>query len=111
MSEDLLKDVGFESEELDQIFGLEEADEFDEQKEFDKAVKAPRGVKTGDVWQLGEHKLIVGDCTKEENWKKLLGDEKFDLMETDPPYRLAYCKTRVRKVKTKDGFKLKKERE
>ncbi len=36
--EDLLKDVGFESDELDQVFGLDMADEFDEQKEFDKAI-------------------------------------------------------------------------
>ena len=32
-------------------------------------------------------------------------------MFTDPPYRLAYCKKRVRKVKTKDGWKIKAERE
>lgn len=107
-SEEDLGFAGFESGELDEIFGLEEADEFDEQKEFDKAVKNPRGVKTGDLWQLGEHRLIIGDCTKKENWEKLLGDERFDLMETDPPYRLAYCKKRVRKVKTKEGWKTKR---
>ena len=108
--EELLKDVGFGNEELDNIFGLEEADDFDEKKEFEKAVKNPRGVKTGDIWQLGEHKLIIGDCTQKENWERLLGEERFDLMFTDPPYKLAYCKKKGRKVKTSEGFKWKKDR-
>lgn len=109
--EKTLIDVGFSNEELDQIFGLEEIDEFDEKKEFEKAIKNPRGVKTGDVWQLGNHRLIIGDCTNQENWQKLLGAERFDFMFTDPPYRLAYCKKRTRKVKTKEGFKLRKQKE
>jgi len=109
--EDFLKNVGFEDEELDHIFGLEMAEEFDEEKELAKAIKDPRGIKTGDIWKLGEHRLIIGDCTKREVWEKLLGEERFDFMFTDPPYRLAYCKKRTRKVKTKEGFKTKRERE
>lgn len=109
-SEEILKNVGWGGDELDEIFELEKAEEFDEKKEFDKAVKNPRGVKKGDLWQLGEHKLIIGDSTKNENWQELLGEEKFDFMFTDPPYNLAYSKKRVRKVKTKDGWKLKGER-
>jgi len=101
--EGLLKDIGFENEELDGIFGLEMADEFNEQKEFEKAVKNPRGVKPGDIWQLGEHKLIIGDCTKRENWERLLGEERFDLMETDPPYKSNYLK-RVELFKKEKGF-------
>ncbi len=108
--ENILLGVGFSTDELDEIFGLEKAEEFDEAKELEKAVKNPRGVKTGDLWQLGDHKLIIGDSTKRENWQKLLGEEKFDFMFTDPPYNLAYSKKRVRKVKTKDGWKLKGER-
>ena len=108
--EDLLKDVGFSGEEMDQVFGLEISDNFDEKKEFEKAVKQPRGVKTGDIWQLGDHKLLIGDCTKRENWEKLLGNERFDFMFTDPPYRIAYGKIHYRKVKTKNGAKLESRR-
>jgi len=108
-SEDLLKDVGWSSEELDEIFGLDIAEDFDVEKELEKAVKEPRGVKVGDVWQLGEHKLIIGDCVDKKNWEKLLGKEKFDYLLTDPPYKLAYTQ-RARKVKTKEGFKLKKDK-
>ena len=109
-SEDLLKNVGFTQDELDQVFGLDIKDDFDEEKEFEKVVKEPRGVKTGDIWQLGEHKLLVGDSTIRENWEKLLGNERFDFMFTDPPYRISYAKTHYRKVKTKEGAKLKPRR-
>ena len=110
-NEEQLVNIGFDENELDEIFGLEKADDFNAKEELDKAVKNPRGVKTGDIWQLGDHKLIIGDSTNKENWKNLLGDERFDFMFTDPPYRLAYCKTRVRKVKTKEGWKVKGQRE
>ena len=104
-SEDLLKDIGWENEELDEIFGMEVDDNFDVEKEFEKVVKEPRGVKEGDLWQLGEHKLIVGDAVKKESWERLLGDERFDFMFTDPPYRIGYG-LGTRKQKTKEGFKL-----
>jgi len=109
--EELLKEFGFNENELDNIFGLEKADDFDLAKETEKAIQKPHGVKSGDLWQLGEHKLIVGNATDPKAWKRLLGPEKFDFMFTDPPYRLAYCKKRVRKVKTKAGWKIKAERE
>ena len=109
-NEDLLKNVGFTQEELDQVFGLDISDNFDEEKEFQKAVKEPRGVKTGDIWEMGDHRIIVGDCTVRENWEKLLGNERFDFMFTDPPYRISYAKTHYRKVQTKEGAKLKSRR-
>lgn len=109
-SEDLLKDVGFESGELDEIFGLETTDDFDLEKEFEKAVKNPRGVKKGDLWQLGDHRLMIGSATDRKAWERLLGEEKFDFMFTDPPYKLAYSKTRTKKIKTKGGMKQKRSR-
>jgi len=111
-SEDLLKDIGWNSSELDEIFSLETTDDFDLEKEFQKAVKEPKGLKTGDLWQLGEHKLLIGDCTKKENWEKLLGDERFDFLFTDPPYLIGanLGNTKIGshdykfKIKTKGGF-------
>lgn len=66
-SEEMLLDAGWTGDELDEIFGLDQADDFDEKKELEKAIKEPRGVKTGDIWQLGEHRLIIGDCVKKKN--------------------------------------------
>lgn len=109
--EDLLLDIGWEEESLDDIFGLLDIDEnYDVEKEIKKILKnGTRRVNDGDIWQLGEHKLIIGDCTERGNWQKLLGEERFSLLFTDPPYRLAYTQ-RARKVRTKNGAKLKKDK-
>lgn len=42
--------------------------------------------KRGDVWQLGNHRVMCGDSTSEEDVKKLRGGELADLVFTDPPY-------------------------
>ena len=42
--------------------------------------------KRGELWQLGDHRLLVDDSTKPENVKKLMQGEKAVLMATDPPY-------------------------
>lgn len=44
----------------------------------------------GDIYILGNHKLICGDSTKPETYKKLLGDERARLIFTDPPYSIDY---------------------
>ncbi len=97
-----LKTVGFSSEELDNIFDLEVVDNFDEAKEIEAVTGGKRRTAHGDIWQLGQHRVIIGDSTKRENWQDILKSERFDFMFTDPPYRIEYCK--YGKVKTKEGF-------
>lgn len=46
--------------------------------------------KTGDIWQLGEHRLICGDSTDEKIIEKLANGEKINLYVSDPPYNIAY---------------------
>lgn len=46
--------------------------------------------KMGDVWLLGEHRLIVGDATKPEDYQKLTNGIKVDCIITDPPYNVNY---------------------
>lgn len=58
-------------------------------------------VKAGDIWQLGEHRLMCGDSTKKEDVEKLMQGEKADLYLTDPPYNVAY------EGKTKDALTIK----
>jgi len=109
--EEMLVDVGFSREELDDVFGLNVDEEFDVDKELEKLLKGGiRRVKDGDLWQLGEHKIIIGDCTNRDNWNRLFGEEKFDYLFTDPPYKLAYSKKRVHKQKIKNGFILKRQK-
>lgn len=47
-------------------------------------------VASGDIWELGEHRLLCGDATLVESYSKLLGAEKVDLVWTDPPYGVSY---------------------
>ena len=46
--------------------------------------------KLGDFYELGEHKILCGDSTKEETYKKLMGSAKADMVFTDPPYNIDY---------------------
>lgn len=47
-------------------------------------------VKRGDIWKLGEHRLMCGDSTVITDVEKLMNGEKADLLLTDPPYNVAY---------------------
>ena len=46
--------------------------------------------KRGDIWQLGDHLLMVGDSTSAEDIATLMGGEQADLWLTDPPYNVNY---------------------
>ena len=47
-------------------------------------------VKPGELWALGSHRVLCGDSTKAANVDRLLGDERPNLMVTDPPYGVEY---------------------
>lgn len=61
-------------------------------------VKAKQRCHPGDIWQLGDHRLMCGDSTKASMIQELLSGEKVDLYITDPPYNVAY------EGKTKDAL-------
>lgn len=46
--------------------------------------------KKGDVWLLGEHRLLCGDATKAADWDALTAGERLQLIFTDPPYGVSY---------------------
>ena len=50
-------------------------------------------VKEGDLWQLGDHKLICGNSLDKKVYDKLLGNEKVQCIFTDPPYGVVYNDT------------------
>ena len=79
--EDLLKDIGFDSKDLDKIFQLDTKPEDDDVPEVRET-----SVKLGDMFKLGEHVLLCGDCTVEANVARLMGGLKADCVFTDPPY-------------------------
>jgi DNA modification methylase len=44
----------------------------------------------GDVWEMGQHRMVCGDCTDPEVMKTLMGKHKAELLFTDPPWNVAY---------------------
>jgi DNA modification methylase len=74
--------------------------------QVDKAeeLRAKWGVEPGQLWQLGEHRLICGDCTDKAVVDRVMGGEKADCMWTDPPYGVDYVgKTKDALVIENDG--------
>ena len=57
-----------------------------EEDDFDPDEVHETKVKTGDVWLLGEHRLMCGDSTKAEDFVKLMNGERADIAFTSPPY-------------------------
>ena len=55
-------------------------------------------VKRGDIWKLGEHRLMCGDSTVITDVEKLMGGEKADLLLTDPPYNVDYEGSNGKKI-------------
>lgn len=53
--------------------------------EIEEAISKP-----GEIYELGEHRLMCGDSTSAEDMARLMGDSKADLVITDPPYNVDY---------------------
>ena len=77
-------------EEFESI--LEKKFNIDFVKEEDPIPEIPREtkVKLGDIYQLGNHRVMCGDCTIKENVDKLLEGKTVDLLLTDSPYGVDY---------------------
>lgn len=99
--EAFLTDIGFDSEELDDIFPAEEnTEQFDLKKELEKLDIQQVTVQKGDIYELDGSRLLCGDSTIEADMIKLLDGHKADMCFTDPPYILDYLRG---KTKEKDG--------
>lgn len=83
--------TGFDPEELDDLFKDDLKDDVkDDNFDVDKELKKPTMTKPGDLWQLGEHRLLCGDSTKEESYELLMAGKQANLVITDPPYNVNY---------------------
>jgi DNA modification methylase len=111
LSESLLSEVGFTSEELDEIFDIEDTPEqFDLQKELEKLDIKQITIQKGDVYKLGESRLMCGDSTVEEDTLKLMNGEKAIMCLTDPPYILNYLIGKHKHGTATEGFGAKRDR-
>jgi len=75
--------AGFNDEELTE---LEDGDIEPQEDNYEEPEVLPSKVQTGDIWQLGKHRLVCGDATKKEDVEKLMAGKKADMLFCDPPY-------------------------
>ncbi len=110
--ESLLSEVGFTSEEIDNIFPEEEiTEQFDLKKELDKLNIKEIKVKKGDIYELDGSRIMCGDSTIPLDFRKLMGEERADMIFTDPPYILDYLKGKTKATEgVTTGFGAKKNR-
>lgn len=80
---DVMEEIGFEDLLPEPVLDIEE-DNYVEPEDLEVTVK------TGDIYQLGEHRLMCGDSTKTEDVERLMSGQKADMVFTDPPYGMGF---------------------
>lgn len=87
---------GFGEDELQKLLKSLDAREKRERTEsfnLEEALKAAQSApvaKQGDIWLLGEHRLVCGDATDREAVQRLMAESKAVMAFTDPPYNVDY---------------------
>jgi DNA modification methylase len=79
--------TGFDVKELDFLVHGQTTDTDDQADTVPKIVRV-HVTRLGDVWQLGDHRLICGDATKTETYRVVFGNVVADVIFTDPPYNV-----------------------
>ncbi len=83
-----LPSSGFREDEISRILDQTLNEDEDEEEPIDETKEARS--KLGEIYELGQHRLICGDSTDPEVYKALLGKERADMIFTDPPYNVDY---------------------
>ena len=95
--------TGFDADALAEIMAGEETT-VDGQTDDDAVpeVSATPISRPGDVWELGNHRLVCGDATDPKSYELLMADAKADMVFTDPPYNVDYANSAKDKMRGKD---------
>ena len=96
--------TGFDLAEAQELFGSGSVENVHED-EFDVESAAAEIVepktRRGDLWLIGKHRLLCGDCTLDNDVAKLMDGRAADVMVTDPPYNVDYGSAIIGKNKSK----------
>ena len=86
-----LGDLGFDLDDL--AASLPTNEDVDAEPQIDRAEELRKEwkVEFGQLWMLGEHRLLCGDSTKREDVKRLFGEDRASIIVTDPPYGVSYA--------------------
>ncbi len=98
--------IGFSDDELALLMGGETTEGLVDEDQVPELVDDPVTV-LGDVWLLGNHRLMCGDSTSIDAVERLMDGQKADMVFTDPPYGIDYSGGRTQVVATKQHGKIK----
>jgi len=82
----------FDQDDLNEILNVTELDPEEGNTDPDDVPEAPEEptTKPGDLWILGDHRLLCGDSTNPQHVERLMDGKKADMVFTDPPYGMSY---------------------
>ena len=109
----LIQDLNVEAFDLDLLgFNSEDLERYLAGLEVEQGAEAEEGglpevpvvptTRPGDLWILGEHRLLCGDATVVTDVERLMGGQLADLAVTDPPYNVDYANAAKNKTISKD---------
>lgn len=93
--------LGFDSKELDNLLEPEQVDGLTDEDAVPDVPVEPK-TKLGDIYQLGNHRLMCGDSTSIDAVEKLMDGQKADMVFTDPPYNIDYQGVKDKREKIKN---------
>src|SRR5215213_5143213 len=80
--------TGFSTAEIDVVIGSHEVKTKDTGPADALPPTGPLVTRTGDLWLMGDHRLICGDTRERATYEALMGSEVADLVFSDPPYNV-----------------------
>lgn len=105
--DELLKDgfaldiLGFNADELNALLEPEQVDGLTDEDAVPEVPEEPK-TKLGDIYQLGNHRLMCGDSTSIDAVDKLMDGQRPDMVFTDPPYNIDYQGVKDKRDKIKN---------
>jgi DNA modification methylase len=94
--------VGFDATELERLLALADGDAGEDDAEDDVPEPPEEAVsRPGDLWILGNHRLLCGDATVLADVERVLGGQLADMTFTDPPYNVDYANSPKDKLRGK----------
>lgn len=105
--DELLKDgfaldiLGFNADELNALMEPEQIDGLTDEDAVPEVPEEPK-TKLGDIYQLGNHRLMCGDSTSIDAVDKLMDGQRPDMVFTDPPYNIDYQGVKDKRDKIKN---------
>lgn len=97
------EDLNIDMSSFDFVLPEEETGEAKDD-DFEPEIPEEPQAQYGDIYQLGNHRLMCGDATNWEDVQKLLNGESVDFILTDPPYNVAYSANGTREGIKNDAF-------